>query len=233
MTMDVCLEPMNQPKKQEAKKRGFTLTEIAIVLGIVGLILGAIWVAAAAVYNNLRVTHANTAILQTVQGIRALYATTNTITPVASDVTAALITAGVIPKDLGTAAPLTDPWPSGVTNVESNAAGDGFQVAMTQVPQAACINLLVLVNGTNGDPGPFCGFCRCYWRPTCCCSIRSTRCSRNTPVTAAAVCVAGNDMVWFDFALKSLITKTCKTSNKESGRIKSPAFSSSKAILIL
>jgi prepilin-type N-terminal cleavage/methylation domain-containing protein len=35
-----------------AHKRGFTLTEIAIVLGIMGTILGAIWVAAAKVGDN-------------------------------------------------------------------------------------------------------------------------------------------------------------------------------------
>ena len=49
-----------QTTLRRQRRRGFTLTEIAIVLGIVGLILGAIWVAAAAVYNNLRVSHADT-----------------------------------------------------------------------------------------------------------------------------------------------------------------------------
>ena len=61
--------------------RGFTLTEIAIVLGIIGLILGAIWVAAAAVYNNMRVATANTELLQITQAMRAMYATSSTVWP--------------------------------------------------------------------------------------------------------------------------------------------------------
>ncbi len=34
-------------KNIQRRNRGFTLTEMAIVLGVIGLILGAIWVAAA------------------------------------------------------------------------------------------------------------------------------------------------------------------------------------------
>lgn len=39
-----------------SKKKGFTLTEIAIVLGIIGLILGAVWTAASGVYANTNST---------------------------------------------------------------------------------------------------------------------------------------------------------------------------------
>src|SRR5882762_1552401 len=66
---------------REQEKRGFTLTEIAIVLGIVGLILGAIWVAAAAVYSNLRTSKATTELLNIVQNVRALYATAGAVSP--------------------------------------------------------------------------------------------------------------------------------------------------------
>src|SRR5690349_11023145 len=64
---------------RDEAKRGFTLTEIAIVLGIVGLILGAIWVAAAAVYNNLRTSKGTTELLTVVQNVRALYATSGLV----------------------------------------------------------------------------------------------------------------------------------------------------------
>src|SRR5271168_1816583 len=66
---------------REEEKRGFTLTEIAIVLGIIGLILGAIWVAAAAVYNNLRTSRATTELLTIAQNVRATYATSSTVDP--------------------------------------------------------------------------------------------------------------------------------------------------------
>lgn len=52
---------------------GFTLTELAIVLGIVGLILGAVWVAAAEVYHQWRVTTLERQIMQTVSNAKLLY----------------------------------------------------------------------------------------------------------------------------------------------------------------
>src|SRR3984957_16106234 len=70
------------PRRQ--RRRGFTLTEIAIVLGIIGLILGAIWVAAAAVYNNMRTSKTTTELLDVAQNLRGMYATAGTVDPLAN-----------------------------------------------------------------------------------------------------------------------------------------------------
>jgi prepilin-type N-terminal cleavage/methylation domain-containing protein len=55
-------------------RRGFTLTEIAIVLGIIGLILGAIWAAASAVYSNMRNSQAEQGVTATAQAVRSMFA---------------------------------------------------------------------------------------------------------------------------------------------------------------
>ena len=47
MTQDITINTVAQKHK-----KGFTLTEIAIVLGIIGLILGAVWSAATSVYSS-------------------------------------------------------------------------------------------------------------------------------------------------------------------------------------
>ena len=141
---------------RQTRRRGFTLTEIAIVLGIVGLILGAIWVAAAAVYNNLRISHANTEILQIAQGVRSLYAGSSNDTGLTTD---NLVCAKVVPSDMVNGAcgagTLLDPWPQGATTVLVPVAGDSFTIEMTQVPPASCINLLMAVAGPSRDPGLF------------------------------------------------------------------------------
>jgi len=137
--------------RQVQSKKGFTLTEIAIVLGIIGLILGAIWVAAAGVYANQRVSKANDSVLKIAQGIRTLYASSSTTGYVAATlITPVLVTAGVIPTDLQGG---VGPFPNGTTGVIATSDGLGFVIAMSNVPRSSCINLLTIVGGTNRDGG--------------------------------------------------------------------------------
>ncbi len=58
---------------KSAVRRGFTLTEIAIVLGIIGIILGAIWAAAGMVYENNRTKTATTEALAIVNNWRSIF----------------------------------------------------------------------------------------------------------------------------------------------------------------
>lgn len=156
---------------EATRRRGFTLTEAAIVLGIVGLILGAIWVAAAAVYNNLRVQKANTAILTVAQTIRSMHATQTAVQAAgASD----WIAAGIWPADwittttttttpTGGGSPVTttntsvtNPWGNTTNDVfvgASAVVGDSFKIALGGVPQAACIDLLTRNTGAGRDSG--------------------------------------------------------------------------------
>ena len=147
------------------KLRGFTLTEAAIVLGIVGLILGAIWVAAAAVYNNLRVSTTSNQLLQIVQSVRSIHATQQTVdTNLAGQAGAVLIArAGGMPQDMvtrdaaGAVTSVTDVWGGavGIDSATSNGgvAGDSFAVTFNAVPQGACTDLLVRNTGAGRDSG--------------------------------------------------------------------------------
>ncbi|HEU0117110.1 MAG TPA: type II secretion system protein [Alphaproteobacteria bacterium] len=153
---------MPMTMKSRTAQRGFTLTEIAIVLGIIGLILGAIWVAASAVYNNLRVSKATTELLQTAQAIRALYATATTTGDAAgTDETQNYCKASVFPSDMVTnpcaaVAPFaTDPWGGSVmaTSQTVTNAGDAFGIEFSTVPQGACISLLTSNTGAGRDAG--------------------------------------------------------------------------------
>jgi len=155
---------MLMDKVMPRKLRGFTLTEAAIVLGIVGLILGAIWVAAAAVYNNLRVSTASGQLLQIAQNIRSIHATQQTIDSTISghdDGAVPMAKAGAIPRemvdDLTAASPqVRNVW-NGQVEITATSIGGvaniGFIVVFDDVPRSACVDLLVRTTGANRDSG--------------------------------------------------------------------------------
>jgi prepilin-type N-terminal cleavage/methylation domain-containing protein len=130
------------------RKKGFTLTEIAIVLGIMGLVLGAIWVAAAAVYNNQRVNQGNTAVMQVLQAVRTLYAQRATITT--GDRTAELVAAGVIPTNLVNGTGMAAPW-GGTMFVSGTADGLGVAIVMNGMTPTLCVGLVAQIAGASHD----------------------------------------------------------------------------------
>jgi len=149
-------------------KRGFTLTEIAIVLGIMGLILGAIWAAAAAVYGSQRMNNASNQVAQIVQSVRKVYSTANAIDPVSTNITGDLVLAGQVPTAMMRASPFTyaaagdiatnylvGPFPNGRTGIYSTSDGNGFVISMSQVTKANCISILTSIGGASRDGGLF------------------------------------------------------------------------------
>jgi len=198
---------MNTINTTRNKRRGFTLTEIAIVLGIVGLILGAIWVAAAAVYNNLRVSHGNTQILQIAQAVRTLYATQSTIT--AGDDSLAMITAGTVPSDMVNAAAtgLTNVW-GGNFYVGGTGDGLGIVVQSNAVPQAQCIDLVAMVGGSTRDSGLFqakslgAGTTATAYAAIATVPATGALTVAVAPTAASTACVAGLNTLQFGFLLK-------------------------------
>lgn len=149
---------MNKMRARQST-RGFTLTEIAIVLGIVGLILGAIWVAAAAVYSNLRTSKATTQLLQITQNIRALYATSSNTGAGTADMTQNLISAGVFPNDTVSGTPPTATVTNAfggsifVSSGQAAVAGDAFAIMFNGLSQSSCISMLTANTGSGRDPG--------------------------------------------------------------------------------
>lgn len=145
------------------RRKGFTLTEIAIVLGIVGLILGAIWVAAAGVYNNQKINRANTEILTILQSVRSLYASSGAVGS-DTEITNSLCQANVFPGDMvGVAAcgdnSIRHPWgAAGTVHVYSTSSmtantGDAIQIEFINIPRWACISLLTALGGNSHDSG--------------------------------------------------------------------------------
>lgn len=144
---------MFMKSRRQASKKGFTLTEAAIVLGIVGLILGAIWVAAGSVYRNMRVATTTDQLLQIVQAIRSLHATQPAIDPALNIIN--LSRAGGVPKDMmndiNTPTAITNVWGGAVVLTRESATE--FTVTFEDVPNDACADLLTRNTGSGRDTG--------------------------------------------------------------------------------
>jgi prepilin-type N-terminal cleavage/methylation domain-containing protein len=134
----------------QRRRRGFTLTEAAIVLGIVGLVLAAVWVAASAVYNNMRISQATQQILMIAQAVRSMHATQTSITMTTADA----VNAGIIPKDMcdnASCATPRNPWRGGV--IVQNNGTDAFDIIYSGLPTSACVDLLTRNTGQGRDSG--------------------------------------------------------------------------------
>lgn len=143
------------------KKSGFTLTEAAIVLGIIGVILGAIWAAVHSLYTRERIHRAAKDILAIVQNVRSVHGMSqNTMLDMAIAGTAGaeiMARSGVIPSDMWAApdnpAIILHPWRGQVTfdALATSTDGDSFRIGLLAVPQAECADLLVRLTGATRD----------------------------------------------------------------------------------
>jgi prepilin-type N-terminal cleavage/methylation domain-containing protein len=133
------------PEISMRRRRGFTLTEIAIVLGIMGLILGAIWVAASSVYTNMRISTTTRDVISLSQGVRNLYANQGLMETAPVITSAQLISTGVVPNDMIAGNAFVDAWGGTMTFTPAttiSTAGDSFVVDLAGIPQAGCVGLL-------------------------------------------------------------------------------------------
>jgi type II secretory pathway pseudopilin PulG len=147
------------------RRRGFTLTEAAIVLGIVGLILGAVWVAANSVYNNMRLRTANEQLLTIAQNVRNLMSVSPTFgSPTGTNITGAMLNKGVFPSSalrqfVGANNAITfntvNPWDPIAVAGALNGAGTNGQIRINVSPNAAdrFVITYVFVNNASTQPG--------------------------------------------------------------------------------
>ncbi len=127
---------MNSFRKSQ---RGFTFVELAIVLGIVGLIIAGIWVAAASVSRKNKETKAAQQLSEIVQNVRSLYSAQVDTTGITTE---SMIFSGAIPAEMKKSdTEAINPW-GGNVMVEV-ATAQRIYISYFGVPQASCINLLM------------------------------------------------------------------------------------------
>jgi competence protein ComGC len=93
-------------------RKGFNLVEAAIVLGVVGLVIGGIWATASAVMENHKINTFASAVVNIVHASRQTFTIADYPATTGSDnnVTTALIKTGAIPATLANGNDGRTPW---------------------------------------------------------------------------------------------------------------------------
>ncbi len=135
-------------------RRGFSLIEIAIVLGIVGLVVAGIWVAAAALNENRRIQETSSFLLRVSQEASSkipgsVYGGTGS-----SDASQLLNQMKIIPENWQlSATALQDPWGNAVA---ADVKGDPpaprvIAIGISQLTEAQCRKLVSAVTSRFRD----------------------------------------------------------------------------------
>jgi len=146
---------MTKPMLNANGRRGFTLTELAIVLLVAGAVVGAIWVAGGAVWSNYRIYRFSQQVITAVKNIRDQYANAVQL-PAGPDITKTLDGLNLLPVEMR-----RDPSKPGNTEMDdpfnNDLPGGSFHVLVEAPPtppvfrieaqgltQEPCIKLLTL-----------------------------------------------------------------------------------------
>ena len=141
------------------EERAFTLTELAIVLGIIGTIIGAIWSAASTVYTRNQAQKAAGQVLMIASGYKSLYNAHGVDVADGTDITCIGISNNIFPPDMLSDGQVCNggipnifpyhPWGKTVS-VSSNQARNGVVISYWNLTTAACF-ALATAEANNAD----------------------------------------------------------------------------------
>lgn len=124
-------------KRQNNGRGGFTLTELAIFLGIVGIVSGGIWAAASAVQRKTKIQDTLDVVNHIAQNARGIY--TGTPKAVPPTALADQITAGLFPDSVVNGTLTRNPW-GGLYGIGFNrATGPNIVTVYLSFPFAASL----------------------------------------------------------------------------------------------
>ena len=137
---------------EQSKRHGFSLVESAIVLAVVGLVLGGIWIASAAMHENYKVNKTVDGLVFIIQNTQKIISVRDSEALGFYGLTNTLIAAGAFPKDWVQGNTVKDLFNDdiGVVNYTGPAR---FDLYMNGVPRSACIKIVVKVTSLAADTG--------------------------------------------------------------------------------
>ena len=129
--------------------RAFSLIEAAIVLGVVGLIIGGIWVAAAELSERHKINETVKNIGTIANNIRSLYVGMPNPT-VTTNIGIPLISSGAIPAEMVQNSAIVNAW-GGAVSITIMISPDSLRFMLYNIPISVC-SKLVMAMISNPDP---------------------------------------------------------------------------------
>lgn len=146
--------PTFRRRSLNSTTRGFTLTEITIVLGVIGAIMAAVWAASDNVGNSNKVRNAQSDVSQILEGYRSIYTIhgVDTTGGDGTDITCLGATNGLFPPSSITGACTAgttstypvNPW-GGNYSAAAYPTEQGIGISISGVPQSACAGLAAML----------------------------------------------------------------------------------------
>lgn len=141
------MTPFSRPQSSQG---GFTLTEVALAMAIIGFIIGAIWAAGSSVNEKARSEQALSQLRMVVQNIRDIYGSSFRFSSTNKDVTDMMINAGVFPADMLVANVPTSPWQTQIV-LRSGPLTSTFSYEWSSLAKNVCKALAGTLGGTSRD----------------------------------------------------------------------------------
>ena len=135
-------------RRRNHTRKGFNLIESAIVLAVVGAIIGGIWYAAAAVSENRLANKTVEDIFYIAQGLQSKMSAANAASFTGNDITSYAIAAEIFPSDWIQGAGVKSPY--GKTTYIWAGSG-GFDFAVQVATKSQCIRLLTALHNRGNS----------------------------------------------------------------------------------